>query len=144
MNILTIGITSSVVKVLEILGSNGQDILVTHADDQLHAHELIENNDNDWDWDWVLIQGHDDPDHWKSILCKINAIASNTPITIVSSHIDGTRLKTPVCSMHNNGNGLSIGHCAMQNLLEEEKPAINSTTEPQESPIVFEYHSPCR
>ena len=142
MNILTIGIDNSVSNILNVFESQVNEHKVTHLYNKDEALYAIKDNSNEWDW--IIIQGHDDPGHWKSILCAVNANATNTPITVLSSHIDGTRLRTPVCSMHNNGEGLSVSRCAMQSLLEEEKPPIVSHTEEAAAPIVFEYHSPCR
>jgi len=133
MNILTIGISDSVSNILNIIKA------------QNNEHEII-HLDNSKNWDWIIVQGHDDPGHWKSILCAVNANASSTPITVLSSHIDGTRLRTPVCSMHSNGKGggLSVSRCAMQSLLENEKQPLVNEAEERAAPIVFEYHSPCR
>jgi hypothetical protein len=142
MNILTIGISDSVSHILNIINSQNREHEIIHLDNRDDALRAIKNSSNNWDW--IIVQGHDDPGHWKSILCAVNANASNTPITVLSSHIDGTRLRTPVCSMHNNGGGLSVSRCAMQSLLENEKQPLINETEERTAPIVFEYHSPCR
>ncbi len=145
MNILTIGVSQKISALLNMFTNPESKHMVKHTINKSDALGLIK--DNRRTWDWIIIQGHDDPEKWKSILCAVNANASNTPITVLSSHIDGTRLKTPVCSMHNNGHDLSITRCAMQSMLQEDKPAINvqkqqDNTRP--TPIVFEYHAPCR
>lgn len=142
MNILTIGIDDSVSNILNIFDTPSGEHEVKHLVDRDDALRTIK--DSRKNWDWIIIQGHDDPGHWKSILCAVNANASNTPITVLSSHIDGTRLRTPVCSMHNNGEGLSVSRCAMQSLLESEKQPLINEPEEATTPIVFEYHSPCR
>ena len=142
MNILTIGIDNSVSNILNIFNSSDYEHEVTHLSSRDEA--LLAIKDTSKNWDWIIIQGHDDPGHWKSILCAVNANATNTPITVLSSHIDGTRLRTPVCSMHNNGGGMSVSRCAMQSLLEDEKPPLVNEAEDVTTPIVFEYHSPCR
>ena len=142
MNILTIGIDDSVSNILNIFDTPNGEHEVKHLVDRDDALRTIK--DSRKNWDWIIIQGHDDPGHWKSILCAVNANASNTPITVLSSHIDGTRLRTPVCSMHNNGGGLSVSRCAMQSLLENEKQPLINEPEEATTPIVFEYHSPCR
>ena len=141
MNILTIGIQQNVSYILDHFRDDDHHS-ITHLYSKDEALSTIK--DNKQSWDWIIIQGHDDPGHWKSILCAVNANASNTPITVISSHIDGTRLKTPVCSMHDDGNGIKVSRCAMQNLLQDEKPPINIEIEDKPAPIVFEYHSPCR
>ncbi|MCW9013935.1 MAG: hypothetical protein OQL06_09145 [Gammaproteobacteria bacterium] len=144
MNILTIGIKNSISDLFNLLFIESQAHNIQHTDKKDEALEIIKSTERFWDW--IIIQGHDDPEHWKSILCAVNANAENTPITVLSSHIDGTRMRTPVCSMHNNGNGMSISRCAMQSLLEDESPPLKvapkKTTSP--TPIVFEYHAPCR
>ena len=142
MNILTIGIDSNVTSMLDALHASSNDNQITHLFRKEDAIAAIKNRAPDWDW--IIIQGHDDPDHWKSILCAVNANSSNTQITVLSSHIDGTRLKTPVCSMHNEGGQMSVSRCAMQNLLEQDQRAITSHAEDKTTPIIFEYHSPCR
>ena len=144
MNILTIGISDSVSNILNIIKAENNEHEIIHLDTRDDAINAIK--DNSKNWDWIIVQGHDDPGHWKSILCAVNANASSTPITVLSSHIDGTRLRTPVCSMHSNGNGggLSVSRCAMQSLLENEKQPLVNETEERTAPIVFEYHSPCR
>ena len=142
MNILTIGLPDKIGRLFDLLHSQSSSNQIKHSYTKDDAIESIK--DNATRWDWIVIQGYDDPEQWKSVLCAVNASASDTPITVLSSHIDGTRLKTPVCSMHNNGNGLSISRCAMQNLLEEEKRPIPNTVDQQPAPMVFEYHSPCR
>lgn len=144
MNILTIGVSQKISALLNLFTSSENEHMVKHTLNKSDALGLIK--DNRRTWDWIIIQGHDDPEQWKSVLCAVNANASNTPITVLSSHIDGTRLKTPVCSMHNNGNELSISRCAMQSMLQEEKPAIHVPKQDNSrpAPIVFEYHAPCR
>lgn len=142
MNILTIGIDSKVSSILDLLQPQSNSHQITHLYNKDEAIDTIKYGNNNWDW--IIIQGNDDPGHWKSILCAVNANASNTPITVLSSHIDGTRLRTPVCSMHDHGNGLSVSRCAMQSLLEDEKRPIVAEADEQTTPIVFEYHSPCR
>lgn len=142
MNILTIGIDEGVFSILNRLNSSFRAHYITHLYDKNDALETIKNGHTNWDW--IIIQGHDDPGHWKSILCAVNAAATNTPITVLSSHIDGTRLRTPICSMHDNGDGLSVSRCAMQSLLEDERPPIAADSDEKTAPIIFEYHSPCR
>ena len=144
MNILTIGVNNSVNTIFSLLFANSRTHNHRHIDEKEEALQLIKNTEQLWDW--IIIQGHDNPEHWKSILCAVNANAENTPITVLSSHIDGTRLRTPVCSMHNNGKGMSISRCAMQNLLENESPAINAAPDKSSkpAPMIFEYHAPCR
>ena len=142
MNILTVGLQDNVTNVLNMLHSDNNEHCIQHLFDKEEA--LIAIRNTAIKWDWIIIQGHDDPGQWKSILCAVNANAGNTPITVLSSHIDGTRLKTPVCSMHNNGNGLSVSRCAMHSLLHEEKEPIDVKHERHPDPIVFEYHAPCR
>ncbi len=142
MNILTIGTHDNITQVFNLLNTLTNAVNITHVIKKDDALSLIKERRKHWDW--IIIQGHDDPGHWKSILCALNASAMNTPITVISSHIDGTRLKTPVCSMHSDGEGLSVSRCAMQNLLNEEKPPTKIKVAEGPTPIVFEYHSPCR
>ena len=142
MNILTVGLHNNVTGILNMLHDVDNQHCVKHLYEKDEAINAIKNKAIKWDW--IIIQGHDDPGQWKSILCAVNANAANTPITVLSSHIDGTRLRTPVCSMHNNGNGLSVSRCAMHSLLHEEKEPINVKQDHQPDPIVFEYHAPCR
>lgn len=142
MNILTIGIDSAVSTMLDAMQTDSVNNSVLHLMDRDEAINAIKNDGKQWDW--VIIQGHDEPDHWKSILCAVTASAANTQITVLSSHIDGTRLRTPVCSMHSDGEHLTVSRCAMQNLLEQDKRPIANHAEEKTTPIIFEYHSPCR
>jgi hypothetical protein len=142
MNILTIGIDDGVSSILNNFQSPSSEHHITHLCNKDEAINTI--RDESKSWDWIIIQGHDDPGHWKSILCAVNANATNTPITVLSSHIDGTRLRTPVCSMHNNGDNMTVSRCAMQSLLENEKRPLVGRVDDETTPIVFEYHSPCR
>lgn len=145
MNILTIGVRNNILKLLNnLIYETCNNVIHIYEKDK--ALQIIK--DTRLIWDWIILQGHDNPDHWKSILCAVNASATDTPITILSSHIDGTKLHTPVCSMHKNNENddIIVSRCAMQNLLSEEK---NNTVQQQEqtenpSPIIFEYHAPCR
>ena len=151
MNILTIGLHDNVSEVFNKLVFDTCNNIIQVFDKE-NALQLLRNNNNIWDW--IIIQGHDDPEHWKSILCAVNAHARSTPITVLSSHIDGTKLKTPVCSMHRNkqNNQMVVSRCAMQNLLQEEDRPEPRIHRPQNNhnqldilaPIVFEYHAPCR
>ncbi len=144
MNILTIGLAQNTIDLFEAFSFNPSNRVV-------HLHEkdraLLSIKDARNLWDWIILQGHDDPAHWKSILCAVSANASSTQVTVLSSHIDGTRLKTPVCSMHSGkDNKLTVSRCAMQNLLQQENDlASRPVAEPvTPAPIIFEYHAPCR
>lgn len=144
MNILTIGLGQNMIDLLDtlVLTPNNR---VLHLFDEERALLTVKDVRNVWDW--IILQGHDNPDQWKSILCAAHANASSAQITVLSSHIDGTRLKTPVCSMHTGSdNKLTISRCAMQSLLHQDhhspRPSIEQKTSP--TPIVFEYHAPCR
>lgn len=143
MNILTIGLGQNMVELLDSIALNSSNRIL-HLFDSERALLTIKDARNVWDW--IILQGHEDPERWKSVLCAAHANASNAQITVLSSHIDGTRLKTPVCSMHTgNDNSLTVSRCAMQSLLQQEhssRPAIERKKSP--APMVFEYHAPCR
>lgn len=151
MNILTIGLGQNSIDLFDMLAP-GHTNRVIHLFDRDQA--LLTIKDVRFFWDWVILQGHDNPEHWKSILCAINASARDTAITVLSSHIDGTRLNTPVCSMHNDDNNqLTVSRCAMQSLLQQDgastrvkprQPEHIREETPAPTPIVFEYHAPCR
>ena len=144
MNILTIGLNQNTIEIFNQLSTNPVN-KVLHLTNREKA--IITIKDVRLLWDWIVLQGSDEPSYWKSILCAINSSPQHSQITVLSSHIDGTRLTTPVCSMHSSDdNKLTVSRCAMQSILQQE-PSIpytpeNSTQEP--APIVFEYHAPCR
>ncbi len=143
MNILTVGLPKPSIHMLDQLCCNSSNHIL-HIDDRKRALSTLREIRNYWDW--IILQGSDNPADWKSILCSINSNAVRSQITVLSHHIDGTRLKTPVCSMHSNKQGkLSVSHCAMQNILQQEHSTIMDDIKTDEtSPIVFEYHAPCR
>lgn len=146
MNILTIGLEQSTIDMFDMLAPNNTN-RIKHLYDKNQA--LLSIRDSRNYWNWIILQGHDNPEHWKSILCAINASTTNTSITVLSSHIDGSKLRTPVCSMHSDENdNLAISRCAMQSLLQQDRstnPVEQIRAEsPTATPIVFEYHAPCR
>ena len=144
MNILTIGLQEKFTDIFNQLVIETCNNLL-HVYEKEKALKIIKSSTNIWDW--IIIQGHDNPEHWKSILCAVNAHSNDTQITVLSSHLDGTKLKTPVCSMHKSDtdNEMVVSRSAMQSMLQEQ-PASQSLREEVEltSPIVFEYHAPCR
>lgn len=143
MNILTIGLAQNTIELFDAFSINPSNRVV-HLHEKSRALHSIKDVRNLWDW--IILQGHDDPGHWKSILCALNASACSTQVTVLSSHIDGTRLKTPVCSMHSGKDKqLTVSRCAMQNLLQQETDLASQQIETNKpAPIIFEYHAPCR
>ncbi len=145
MNILTIGLAQNTIDLFDTFSfdSTNRVVHLHEKDRALHSIKDVRNL-----WDWIILQGHDDPGHWKSILCALNANASNIQVTVLSSHIDGTRLKTPVCSMHSGKDKkMTVSRCAMQNLLQQEQDndlASRHVELDKPAPIIFEYHAPCR
>jgi len=144
MNILTIGLQEKFTEIFNQLVIETCNNLL-HVYEKENALKIIKSGTNIWDW--IIIQGHDNPEHWKSVLCAVNAHSNGTQITVLSSHLDGTKLKTPVCSMHKSDtdNEMVVSRCAMQSMLQEQ-PLTHLPNEDIEpvSPIVFEYHAPCR
>ena len=141
MNILTIGLNSETIRLFNLLSVNSIS-QIWHTSSRENAISSIQNQNNHWDW--IVLQGSDEDGYWRSVLCAIHARMEQTPVTILSSHIDGRRLKAPMCSISTDAHSIGIDHCALQSLLFDDRPATSSVSQAEDMPIVFSYHAPCR
>lgn len=144
MNILAIGDRNNILKLLnQSIFKTPNHIFHTYENDKLS--QLLE--DKNLSWDWIIFQGNKIPEHWKSNLKTLYADTSDKPNT-TTSPLKNVKLKTTLQQSHKkqNNNKLIADHYSIQNLNDKNTDQSDFSNEEANtlSPIIFEYHAPCR